>query len=204
MDLLMIDYFWYFVNTKIIILVDGHIELYNVEVNELQEEDDDSVLQEDEIERETITKKLQLFRIFTQGNWFFVYCPQAADTFRTLLFFSGDTWFCGFSMLMRELPIWVQRLHVEVFLDVLLHVVVMIVVVMMVRMMMLVLSKFLMRQLMFVLMFFFMFPRERSVWEGRKSLFGGGNFFTLVRSLSVAIFDWKMLTAHNKIMIRIF
>lgn len=44
MDLLMIDYFWYFVNTKIIILVDGHIELYNVEVNELQEEDDDSVL----------------------------------------------------------------------------------------------------------------------------------------------------------------
>ena len=44
-------------------------------------------------------------------------------------------------MLMSELPIWVQRLHVEVFLDVLLHVMIMIVVVVMVSVM--VLSKFL-------------------------------------------------------------
>jgi len=43
MNLLMIDYFWYVINTKIIILVDGHIELYNIEIDELQEENDDSV-----------------------------------------------------------------------------------------------------------------------------------------------------------------
>ena len=104
-------HFGNWVVAEIVVLFDCEEEVHGWVVEDLQKEDDNGVFYEDEVERKTLTQKLQLLWIVTEGNRVLVDLLQAVYALLFFLILVNESGFGCLAVSGSEIPVGVENVH---------------------------------------------------------------------------------------------